>query len=171
MIRTDLHQHIAPKALATNLSKSRFGGFFGGANSKFYPLRFFFCDSWANALPLVGLQYHDVELRITWGAAAESHTWECYANFIYLDEAERALRVQASRHVDHANAKEHRFQRHDARIELEPSGKFLASAKSQGAALKFSARPISSSSKSTVPISPISSTRRPISPPFRFSTT
>jgi len=32
----------------------------------FLPLKFFFCKDWSVALPLVALQYHDVELRITW---------------------------------------------------------------------------------------------------------
>jgi hypothetical protein len=64
---------------------------------RFYPLRFFFCENWQSALPLVSLQYHDVEIRITWGPdAADSYKtagnlirWDCYANFTYLDTAER----------------------------------------------------------------------------------
>ena len=32
----------------------------------FYPLKFFFCKDWSVSLPLVALQFHDVELRITW---------------------------------------------------------------------------------------------------------
>jgi hypothetical protein len=32
----------------------------------FLPLKFFFCKDWSVALPLVALQYHDVEMRITW---------------------------------------------------------------------------------------------------------
>jgi hypothetical protein len=32
----------------------------------FLPLKFFFCKDWNVSLPLVALQYHDVELRITW---------------------------------------------------------------------------------------------------------
>jgi len=32
----------------------------------FFPLKFFFCKDWNVSLPLVALQYHDVELRITW---------------------------------------------------------------------------------------------------------
>ena len=81
---------IAPKVLAQNLSKSRLGGLYeGGTASGFYPLRFFFCESWQNALPLVSLSYHDVELRITWGASAASYKWECYANFAYVDTQER----------------------------------------------------------------------------------
>ena len=57
----------------------------------FYPLHFFFCDNWTNALPLVALQYHDVEIRIYWSdsIAPASSTFQCWSNFIYLDEAER----------------------------------------------------------------------------------
>jgi hypothetical protein len=81
---------IAPKVFAQNLSKSRLGGLYeGGTASGFYPLRFFFCESWQNALPLVALSYHDVELRITWGASAASYKWECYSNFAYVDTQER----------------------------------------------------------------------------------
>ena len=32
----------------------------------FMPLKFFFCKDWNVSLPLVALQYHDVEIRITW---------------------------------------------------------------------------------------------------------
>ena len=81
---------VAPKVLAQNLSKSRLGGLFEGATaSGFYPLRFFFCESWQSALPLVSLAYHDVEIRITWGGSAASYKWECYANFAYVDTQER----------------------------------------------------------------------------------
>jgi hypothetical protein len=83
---------IAVDTLAMNVSKSS-GGLFrgGGASSRFFPLRFFFCDHFQSALPLVALQYHDVEIRITWGpeAADNSRRWECYANYIYLDTQER----------------------------------------------------------------------------------
>lgn len=34
----------------------------------FLPLKFFFCKDWSVSLPLVALQYHDVELRITWNS-------------------------------------------------------------------------------------------------------
>ena len=91
---------IAPKVLAQNLSKSRLGGLYEGGNaSGFYPLRFFFCESWQNALPLVALSYHDVELRITWGASAASHKWECYANFAYVDTQEREFFASAPQQI------------------------------------------------------------------------
>jgi len=32
----------------------------------FLPLKFFFCKDWSVCLPLIALQYHDVEIRITW---------------------------------------------------------------------------------------------------------
>ena len=56
------------------------------------PLHFFFCDSCY--LPLVALQYHEVEIRITFGSgysAAKSGTLapNFYANYIVLDTTER----------------------------------------------------------------------------------
>jgi len=34
--------------------------------ASFFPFKFFFCKDWSVSLPLVALQYHDVEIRITW---------------------------------------------------------------------------------------------------------
>jgi len=59
------------------------------ASSVFFPLKFFFCKDWQNALPLIALQYHDVEIRITW---SQPNAWDQYAvwaRFIYLDNDER----------------------------------------------------------------------------------
>jgi hypothetical protein len=42
--------------------------------SVFYPLKFFFCKDWSVSLPLVALQFHDVELRITWSTTLGSMT-------------------------------------------------------------------------------------------------
>jgi len=81
---------IAPVLSATNSSKSVAGDLFGGANtSRFYPLRFAFCENLQTALPLIALQYHDVELRITWGSAADTDKWDVFANYVYLDTQER----------------------------------------------------------------------------------
>jgi hypothetical protein len=66
------------------------------ANNVFYPLKFFFCKDWQSALPLVALQYHDVELRITWASALSTELTRVraieitpWARFIYLDKEER----------------------------------------------------------------------------------
>jgi hypothetical protein len=81
---------IAPTLSAANASKSVGANIYDGTSSaKFYPLRFFFCENWQSALPLVSLQYHDVELRITWGSEASASKWEVYANYAYLDTQER----------------------------------------------------------------------------------
>jgi hypothetical protein len=70
----------------------------------FYPLKFFFNKDWSVSLPLVALQFHDVELRITWASGLGSATgfnananatnynnlqYIAWANFTYLDQAER----------------------------------------------------------------------------------
>lgn len=62
----------------------------GSVSEYFCPLHFFFCDTYSQALPLVALQYHDVEVRITWGSGI-SGDYECYANFVYLDDEERRM--------------------------------------------------------------------------------
>jgi hypothetical protein len=62
------------------------------ANTDFLPLHFFFCDNTSSALPLVALQYHDVEIKIYWTSAVVSggtNSYECWANFVYLDTTER----------------------------------------------------------------------------------
>lgn len=90
-------EKIAIDTLAQNSSKSSNGahpGGVGGVTSFFYPLRFFFCENWQCTLPLVALQYHDVEIRIKWGECAEAYNWSCWANYIYLDTPERMTMVK-----------------------------------------------------------------------------
>ena len=85
---------IAPVLSATSTSKSVAGDLYGGAtDERFYPLRFAFCENWQTALPLIALQYHDVELRIPWGTAAADNAkkWDVYANYAFLDTQEREL--------------------------------------------------------------------------------
>jgi len=83
---------IAPTLSAFSSSKSTSASLYDGISaSKFYPLRFSFCENWQSALPLISLQYHDVELRITWGAEAAASKWEVYANYAYLDTQEREV--------------------------------------------------------------------------------
>ena len=94
------NQRLLPQYAAATATQPGFD-----VNS-FQALKFFFCKDWQSALPLVALQYHDVELRITWsanlGQAAYSGqaalvSGQTYAqlqyivwsNFIYLDQSER----------------------------------------------------------------------------------
>ena len=83
---------IAPTLSAFSSSKSTSASLYDGTSaSKFYPLRFSFCENWQSALPLISLQYHDVELRVTWGTEAAASKWEVYANYAYLDTQEREV--------------------------------------------------------------------------------
>ena len=55
--------------MANSFSKSAFGSGPTGADASsfFYPIKFWFGENWQSALPLIALQYHDVEIRIYWG--------------------------------------------------------------------------------------------------------
>jgi hypothetical protein len=79
-------QYIAPTVMAQTTSKAPDRS--STSTSRFYPLRFSFCENWQSALPLIALQYHDVELRITWNTSVESD-FEVHAQYIYLDTDER----------------------------------------------------------------------------------
>lgn len=80
--------------------------------SSFYPFKFFFCKDWSVSLPLVALQYHDVEVRITWANTLggtlntplsgngnltyAALNYQCWCNFVYLDQAEREYFAQST---------------------------------------------------------------------------
>jgi hypothetical protein len=101
---------IEPVTGAQNYSQRLLNGNTGtnvdpsNAINGFYPLKFFFNKDWSVSLPLVSLQFHDVEMRITWSSSLATATsfnaaagatnynnlqYICWANFTYLDQAER----------------------------------------------------------------------------------
>ena len=102
-------EFLAPNLFAQSPSKSaqalNHAGY--GTPSAFYPLRFWFCENPQSALPLVALQYHDIEIRIYWNATLSSNpastvgsytdpeapssitTYQVYSQYIYLDTDER----------------------------------------------------------------------------------
>ena len=58
--------------------------------SLFFPFKFFFCTDFQSVLPLVALQFHDVEIRIYWNSGVDTtKAYRAWANFIYLDKDER----------------------------------------------------------------------------------
>ena len=84
-------QYVAPWALSQGSTKA--GGLIASSETPsrgFYPLRFSFCENAQSAIPLVALQYHDVELRITWGGTIVTDP-EVYTQFIHLDTDERTV--------------------------------------------------------------------------------
>ena len=83
-------EKIAIDTMAKNVSNSALGVHPGtSGESYFYPLRFFFCESPQYALPIVALQYHNVELRIHWGPGVDTYNFEFHSNYYYLDNEER----------------------------------------------------------------------------------
>lgn len=81
---------ISPMMLSSTFSTK----FRSDATTNIFPLQFFFCKDFNSALPLVALQFHDVEIRVTWNNPDPDPTnnpiiYRCWANFIYLDKAER----------------------------------------------------------------------------------
>ena len=69
-------------------------------NKNWFPLHFFFSDAFKRCLPLVALQYHEVEIRITLGASCSAvATPKVYANFVYLDTDERQWFVDNPREM------------------------------------------------------------------------
>ena len=62
------------------------------------PFHFSCCDEAGCALPLVALQYHDVEVRIQFGSGTGADT-KYYANYIQLDTDERAAMANAPREM------------------------------------------------------------------------
>ena len=65
--------------------------------SKWLPLHFFFCDSYG--LPLVALQYNEVEIRINYATGGDPSGYKYYANYVVLDTAERAMFVNKDHEI------------------------------------------------------------------------
>jgi hypothetical protein len=70
-------------AVTTNTRKENHSG-------NYYMIPFFFGEDWTKCLPLVALQYHDVEIRIKCrDGYIPTDTPKVYGNYIYLDTDER----------------------------------------------------------------------------------
>ena len=82
---SEFSKRLAVDLFAKNLSESDLGSH----SINFYPLRFSFFEDFYNALPLVALQFHDVDIRITWGTNIHSYNYDLYADYICLDVDER----------------------------------------------------------------------------------
>ena len=68
-------------------------------DSTWLPFHFSCCDEAGCALPLVALQYHDVEVRIQFGGGTGGSDTKYYANYIQLDTDERAAMANAPREM------------------------------------------------------------------------
>ena len=70
------------------------------SNNNFLPLYFFNCHEASSCIPMVALQYHEVEVRIHWkvGTTPPSDIG-FYANNIYLDTKEREMMVNTPMNI------------------------------------------------------------------------
>jgi hypothetical protein len=77
----------ATTALVSANAKSAIGTRVG---SDYFVIPFFFSEDWTKALPLVAMQYHEVEIRIKCRSGLNFNaTPKVYANYVYLDTDER----------------------------------------------------------------------------------
>jgi hypothetical protein len=85
----------------TNTGAKGFAGRNAAASedNTWLPLHFSCCDEAGCALPLVALQYHDVEVRVQFGSTGDGDSTKYYANYIQLDTDERAAMANAPREM------------------------------------------------------------------------
>jgi len=84
----EFSSQIAPQLMSSSFSRSIQGS--SQSTGYFYALKFWFCENWQSALPLVALQYHDVELRFYWSSSfGISDKIEMFSRFVHLDTMER----------------------------------------------------------------------------------
>lgn len=85
-------------SVSPNDAKANAEGYSGGVDYLMLP--FFFGEDWTKALPLVALQYHEVEIRIKcrsgFVAGATPKVW---GNFMYVDTAERDFFVNTEHEI------------------------------------------------------------------------
>jgi len=84
-------EQIAIDTMSARYTQSSAAGLHDGLDvlSKFYPFRFFCCEHWQCALPILLLQNHDVEIRIYWAQDGGNYTYDFCAQYSVLDGEER----------------------------------------------------------------------------------
>jgi hypothetical protein len=99
--------YISTEIMANSLSKSIYGpGPSAQDNTNFfYPIKFWFSENWQSALPLIALQYHDVEMRIYWGndiAPMDTAITTAITNYKAAQDAGFAATDSPATHADRA---------------------------------------------------------------------
>jgi hypothetical protein len=85
-----IHNVLYNDTTAKAMMRSAINTNSGASLNDHYVIPFFFGEDWTKCLPLVALQYHEVELRIkVQDAYSSTVTPKIYANYIYLDTDER----------------------------------------------------------------------------------
>lgn len=85
-----IHNVLYNDTTAKAMMRSAINTSSGASLGDHYVIPFFFGEDWTKSLPLVALQYHEVELRIkVQDQYSSTVTPKIYANYIYLDTDER----------------------------------------------------------------------------------
>ena len=78
----------------TQTKSQTINNYISQTNTKFFPLHFFFCDN-NMFLPLLALQYHQVEIRCYWGPnISNAGNLSVYGNYIFMDTEDRETVVR-----------------------------------------------------------------------------
>ena len=91
---SELYHDESKKTLYSKIVNSE-----DGIQKVYLPFIFFFNRNPGLAIPLIGLQYHEVKLDITWtnlNTYVQQSTVKCWANYIFLDTKERNLFARKS---------------------------------------------------------------------------
>jgi hypothetical protein len=94
--------NIAPILLSASGNRTSFSQYntINSSVPTWFPLTFWFCEHVQASIPLVSLQYHDVEIRIYWETGVNtSAQYECWAKFYYLDTQEREQMVSSPQNI------------------------------------------------------------------------
>ena len=84
-------------SVASANAKSAIGARVG---SDYFVIPFFFSEDWTKALPLVAMQYHEVEIRIKCRSGLDfAATPKVYANYVYLDTEERNRLINTEQEI------------------------------------------------------------------------
>lgn len=84
-------EQIAIDTMSSRYTQCSGAGLHDGLDvlSKFYPLRFFCCEHWQCAIPMLLLENHEVELRIYWAQDGGNYTYDFCSQYSVLDGEER----------------------------------------------------------------------------------
>jgi len=90
-------------AVTTNTRK-------GNHSGNYYMIPFFFGEDYTKSLPLVAMQYHDVEIRVKCrDGFTPSTTPKVWGNYIYVDTDERKFFTETGKATDSDYTNEYKF--------------------------------------------------------------
>ena len=84
------------KAIGLKAMTGQIGADGTGVDQVHIPLLFWFCRNPGLALPLIALQYHEVNVKFTLASSGNAAGFELYCDYIYLDTDERRRFAQVS---------------------------------------------------------------------------